>query len=94
MIIPEKIQKFGVPVRMQLANNSQILGLVFVRHGSRVMEKLCDANKFFAVKTSEGVKLVNKAHVIQVDLMTIEEIEASADMLPGVDLMYLRRNHW
>lgn len=94
MISSDRREKFGIPVRIQMTNNSQIIGLVFVAVGNRVMETLCDGKPFFAVKTKDGVKLVNKQHAIQVELLSIEEIREKSDVFPDFDVKYLQAGKW
>ena len=86
--------KFGIPVRIAMADRTQIIGVVFVRQNQRVIEVLCDDRSFFPIETTGGVRLLNKQHVAQVDLMTIEEILEQRDLFPDIDVHYLGQNNW
>ncbi|MFN4100196.1 MAG: hypothetical protein ACK4GT_10500 [Pararhodobacter sp.] len=86
--------KFGVPVRIAMADGSVVTGMVFVRQGQRVVDVLCDARSFLPVKANDGVRLLNKQHAVQIQLMTMEEIFEKRELFPGVDVNYLRSNPW
>ena len=86
--------KFGVPVRIAMSDKTQIIGLIFVRQNQRVIEVLCDDRAFFPVKTIGSVRLLNKQHVVQLDLLPIKEILEKRDLFPEVDVNYLRDNNW
>jgi hypothetical protein len=94
MITPDKHQKFGIPVRIQLTDNSQLMGLIFVHPGTRIMETLCDGKMFFAIRTTDGIKLVNKQHAVHVQLLSIDEIKEKIDIFPDIDFQYIRNNNW
>ena len=89
-----KHPKFGVPVRIAMSDKTQIIGVVFVRQDQRVLDVLCDARPFFPLATIGGVRLLNKQHAMQIDLMPIEEMQKMNDLLPEVDYQYLRNNSW
>ena len=86
--------KFGVPVRLAMADRTQIIGVVFVRQNQRVIEVLCDERTFFPIETIGSVRLLNKQHVVQIDLLSIEEILVQRDLFPDIDVQYLRDNNW
>lgn len=86
--------KFGVPVRIAMSDGTQSFGVVFVRQNQRVLDMLCDARAFFPIETTEGVRLLNKHHALQIDLMSIEEMRMHQDAFPEVDFQYLHRNTW
>ena len=89
-----KHPKFGIPVRIAMSDRTQIIGVVFVRQNQRVIDVFCDARPFFPVATIGGVRLLNKQHAMQIDLMPIEEMLEMGDLLPEVDFQYLRNNTW
>lgn len=89
-----KHPKFGIPVRIAMSDKTQIMGTVFVRQNQRVIDVLCDARTFLPVETTAGVRLLNKQHVLQVDLMSLEEMAEKHDLIPDVDFQYLRSNTW
>lgn len=77
-----------------MADRTQIIGVVFVRQNQRVIEVLCDERTFFPIETVGGVRLLNKRHVAQVDLMRIEEILEKRDLFPDIDVQYLSKANW
>ena len=86
--------KFGIPVRIAMSDRTQIIGLVFVRQNQRITEMLCDERVFFPIETIGGVRLLNKQHVAQVDLLPLEEILEKRDLFPEVDVQYLSNTNW
>jgi len=91
---PNHLPKHSVPVRVTLINDSHIFGVVYVRQGQRILDMLCDDRKFFPVRANSGVSLLNKSSVMQVDVMTIDEIELKGQLFPEVDKKYLENNAW
>ena len=77
-----------------MSDRTQIIGVIFVRQNQRVIEVLCDERAFFPVETTGSVRLLNKQHVVQVDLLPIEEILEKRDLFPDIDVNYLRDNNW
>ncbi len=67
---------------------------VFVRQGQRVLDLFCDERPFLPVNTKAGVKLLNKQHAVEIDLMSLEEMLENRDLFPDVDFDYLRSNNW
>lgn len=94
MMSHTKLPKFGVPVRVSLADKTQFFGVVFVRQGQRVIDLFCDERLFLPVNTKAGVKLLNKQHAVEIDLMSLEEMLDNRDLFPDVDFDYLRNNNW
>ena len=86
--------KYRIPVRMMFADNSTIIGTVFVRQGQRVLDLLCDERPFFPVATTAGTVLLNKAHVRQINVLELAEISEMDHLLPEFDLEYLQSNSW
>ncbi len=86
--------KYGIPVRFALADRTQIMGVVFVHQNQRVIEVLCDGRSFFPIETLDGVRLLNKRHVVQIDLLPIKEILEQLDIFPDIDVPYLTQNKW
>lgn len=84
-----KQPKYGVPVRVVMGHGAPILGLVFVQWGQRVRDALNEKEPFLAVKTIGQLRLVNKAAIVLVDLLTQEEIAAQQELFPEIDFEYL-----
>lgn len=77
-----------------MADRTQIIGALFVRQNQRVIEVLCDERAFFPIETIGGVRLLNKQHVVQVDLLPMEEILEKRELFPDIDVHYLSQNTW
>lgn len=77
-----------------MADRTQIIGIVFVRQNQRVIEVLCDDRTFFPIETIGSVRLLNKHHVVQIDLLPMEEIIKQRDLFPDIDVQYLYDNNW
>ena len=89
-----RLPKFGVPVRIVMTENNHILGVIFVHQGQRILDVLCDARSFIPVATTAGMRLLNKQHAVEIDLLPIEEMLEKRDLFPQIDFNYLRNNTW
>jgi len=87
-----KQPKYGIPVRVVLGSGEPILGLVFVQWGQRVRDTLNEKETFLPVKTVGQLRLVNKAAIVHVDLLSMEEIDAQQELFPEIDFEYLSLN--
>ena len=87
-----KQPKYGIPVRVVLGNGETLLGLVYVQWGQRVRDALNEKEPFLAIKTVEQVHLVNKAAIVHVDLLTMDEIARQREVFPEIDFEYLSFN--
>jgi hypothetical protein len=94
MLSQNKHPKFGIPVRITMADKTHIMGLVFVHQGQRVLDVLCDARGFIPIKTTAGVRLINKAYTVEINLLEIEEMMEKRDLFPSIDFNYLQNNSW
>lgn len=86
--------KYKIPVRVHYADNSTVIGTVFVRQGQRVLDLLCDERTFLPLAVTSGTMLVNKSHMRHVNVLSLAEIEEMRDLLPAIDLDYLKNNSW
>jgi hypothetical protein len=91
---PNQFPKHNVPVRMTLADGSHVLGIIYLRQGQRISDMLCDDREFFPLKSTTGVILLNKRNVMQVDVMTIDEMIDKGDLFPDMSVKYLSNNAW
>jgi hypothetical protein len=91
---PNQFPKHNVPVRMTLADGSHVLGIIYLRQGQRISDMLCDDREFFPLKSATGVILLNKRNVMQVDVMTIDEMIEKGDLFPDMSVTYLSNNAW
>ena len=91
---PNYVPKNRIPVRMVLADGSQTVGVVFVRQGERVTEVLSKESMFFPLVSNNGTSLINKNHVIKIEIPTMEDIKSTEDIFPGINMKYLANNNW
>ena len=87
-----RIPKYKIPVRIRFADDSSLVGVVFIRQGQRVLDLMCDERQFIPVVMTAGTTLANKAHVRQVDVLGLPEIVDIQDALPEFDLAYIQNN--
>ena len=89
-----KYPKYCVPVKATLEDGSQHFGAVHVRQNQRVIGVLCDERAFIPFKLRDRTILLNKAKLVQVDILELSEIEEMEDILPELNLDYLHANVW
>lgn len=89
-----KYPKFCVPVKATLENGSQYFGGVHVSQNQRILDVLCDDRPFIPFKLRDRTILLNKSKLVQVDLLDMTEISEMADVLPELNLDYLKANDW
>lgn len=94
MNTPLKHPKYAIPVRAMMTDKTQLLGVLFVRQNQRIIDLLCDARSFIPLETTAGLRLLNKQHVIQIDLMPIDEITEKHSLFPDLNFQYLHNNTW
>lgn len=87
-----RIPKYKIPVRIRFADETSLVGVVFVRQGQRVLDLMCDERQFIPVVMTRGVTLANKAHVRQVDVLGMPEIADIQDALPEFDIAHVQDN--
>jgi hypothetical protein len=89
-----KYPKFCVPVKATLENGSQYFGGVHVSQNQRILDVLCDDRPFIPFKLRDRTILLNKSKLVQVDLLDMTEISDMTDVLPELNLDYLKANDW
>ncbi len=89
-----KYPKYCVPVKATIEDGSQHFGGILVRQDQRVLDVLCDDRPFLPFRLREKTILLNKSKLVQVDLLRLDEITNMQNVLPEVDLDYLRANSW
>jgi hypothetical protein len=87
-----KQPKYGIPVRVVLGNGDLVLGLIFVQWGQRIRDSLNEPEPFLPIRTVGQLRLINKAAIINVDLLTMEEIADKQELFPEIDFEYLTLN--
>ncbi|SEP18656.1 hypothetical protein SAMN04490248_1342 [Salinihabitans flavidus] len=89
-----KYPKYCVPVKATLEDGSQQFGGIHVTQSQRILDVLCDERSFIPFTLRDRTILLNKSKVVQVDLLQLAEITEMADILPEVNLDYLKANSW
>lgn len=89
-----KYPKYCVPVKATLENGTQHYGGLHVRQNQRILDVLCDERPFIPFKLRDRTILLNKSKLVQVDLLEMEEISEMQDVLPELNLDYLKANSW
>jgi len=89
-----KSPKFNIPARIDLSNGVSMYCVVFVRQNQRVIEMLGDERTFIPVQTNDGVSLLNKAHILRLEILTKAEIKENSELFPNVSFYYLDNNAW
>lgn len=89
-----KYPKYCVPVKVTLENGSQHYGGVHVRQNQRILDVLCDERPFIPFKLRDRTILLNKSKLVQIDLLDMAEITEMHDILPELNLDYLKANDW
>jgi hypothetical protein len=89
-----KYPKYCIPVKATLENGSQHFGGVHVTQSQRVLDVLCDDRSFIPFTLRDRTILLNKSKLVQVDILTMAEIMEMQDVLPELNLNYLKANIW
>lgn len=89
-----KYPKYCIPVKITLENGNQHFGGIHVRQNQRVLDVFCDERPFIPVKLRERTILLNKSKLVQIDLLEMSEISEMKDILPEVNMDYLKANSW
>lgn len=89
-----KYPKYCIPVKATLENGSQHFGGIYVTQSQRVLDVLCDDRGFIPFSLRDRIILLNKAKLVQVDILEMEEITQMQDILPELNLDYLKVNVW
>lgn len=89
-----KYPKYCIPVKATLEDGSQYYGGIHVIQSQRVLDVLCDERSFIPFTLRDRTILVNKSKLVQVEIMDLSEIEERQDILPEVNLDYLKLNTW
>ncbi|TNC50838.1 hypothetical protein FHG66_07660 [Rubellimicrobium rubrum] len=89
-----KHPKYGIPLRIALTNQDEIMGLVYVQWSQRIRDLLCERDAFLPVRTTKGTILLNKVNIVRVDILTLEQITKEQELFPEIDFDYLTYNSW
>ena len=89
-----KSEKYSVPVRMTVVGGIQVYGVVFLEKDQRIIDMVCSEMPFFPFRSVNSLSIVNKANVLQIDLLTVDEMRELVNRFPRVDFHYLTNNQW
>ncbi|WP_438362996.1 hypothetical protein [Nioella halotolerans] len=89
-----KYPKYCIPVKATLENGNQHFGGIHVTQSQRILDVLCDNRAFIPFTLRERTILLNKTRLMQVDILTMAEITEMQNILPELNLDYLRANVW
>ena len=89
-----KFPKYCIPVKLTLEGGIQHYGGIHVRQDQRILDVLCDERQFVPIALQERTILLNKSKLVQIDLLTISEITEKENILPEVNIDYLKSNSW
>jgi hypothetical protein len=87
------IPKYKIPVRISLVQDDSVLGVIFIRQEQRILDMLCDQNRFFPVSTKTGTFLINKTSVVKVEVLEADYILEHQDNFPETDVNLGHENH-
>ena len=59
-----------------------------------VLSMVCSDQPFFPFRSVSSLSIVNKANVLQIDLLTVDEMRELVNRFPRVDFHYLTNNQW
>lgn len=93
-VLNMKYPKHLIPVKATLQNGSRHFGGVHVSQDQRVLDVLCDDRDFIPFRLKDRTILLNKSWLVQIDLLGLAEITEMQDILPEVNLDYLKANAW
>lgn len=89
-----KSEKFSVPVRLTLVGGVQVYGVVFLENNQRILDMISGERQFFPFKSASSLSIMNKANVMQIDIMSVDEMKQLINQFPRVDFHYLTNNQW
>lgn len=87
------IPKYKIPVRISLARDDAVLGVIFLRQEQRILDMLCDQHQFFPVSTRTGMFLINKHSVSKVEVLDRDYIQEHQENFPEADEKMGFENH-
>ncbi len=86
----DRIPKYGLPVRVSImGEDTDLLGVVYVRQEQRVIDMLCDARPFFPLQTKQKLVLISKSAVSMISMLDRKDVEDVLDSFPGLELAAL-----
>lgn len=80
------IPKYKIPVRISLAQEESVLGVIYIRQEQRILDMLCDQKQFFPVSTKAGLYLINKTSVVKVEVLEKAYIMEHQENFPEAEI--------
>ena len=89
----DHIPKYKIPVRISLAQEESVLGIIFIRQEQRILDMLCEPKQFFPVDTKTGMFLINKNSVVKVEVLEADYIAQHRDNFPEAEFKFGFESH-
>lgn len=89
----DHIPKYKIPVRITLAQEESVLGIIFIRQEQRILDMLCEQKQFFPVSTKTGMFLINKGSVVKVEVLEADYIAQHRDNFPEAEFKFGFESH-
>ena len=89
----DHIPKYKIPVRITLAQEESVLGIIFIRQEQRILDMLCEPKQFFPVSTKTGMFLINKNSVVKVEVLEADYISQHRENFPEAEFKFGFESH-
>jgi hypothetical protein len=89
----DHIPKYKIPVRITMAQEESVLGVIFIRQEQRILDMLCEQKQFFPVSTKTGMFLINKQSVVKVEVLEADYITQHQENFPEAELKFGFESH-
>jgi hypothetical protein len=89
----DHIPKYKIPVRITMAQEESVLGVIFIRQEQRILDMLCEQKQFFPVSTKTGMFLINKQSVVKVEVLEADYITQHQENFPEAELTFGFESH-
>jgi hypothetical protein len=89
----DHIPKYKIPVRITLAHEESVLGVIFIRQEQRILDMLCEPKQYFPVSTKTGMFLVNKNSVVKLEVLEADYIMQNQEYFPEAELKFGVESH-
>ena len=89
----DHIPKYKIPVRITMAQEESVLGIIFIRQEQRILDMLCEQKQFFPVSTKTGMFLINKNSVSKVEVLEADYISQHQENFPEAEFKFGFESH-
>jgi hypothetical protein len=89
----DHIPKYKIPVRITMAQEESVLGVIFIRQEQRILDMLCEQKQFFPVSTKTGMFLINKQSVVKVEVLEADYIAQHRENFPEAEFKFGFESH-